>query len=268
MPEFTMNFERRGTGRPPIVFVHGVLCRHEDWFHQVAYLEATNETIAVDLRGMGRSPRGEKPITVETLGQDVADLLMQEDVTGAVLVGHSTGCRVAVEACVRAPDRVAGLVLNEGGYMSRDHDAAVTRLERWVEKGGFKQMVIDRFSQLVVGTPPAWGAETVAYAASVPEDVGLPLMKDTIEHDKSRLPTAIGQVKVPVLIIQALGREANGRPRPVKEGERLPLQELVEDSGVTCDVFNHVGPGHFNMVEDPITVNAQIEQFIAARVTA
>src|SRR5579859_4855932 len=47
-----------GSGRPPIVFVHGFACAHSDWDAQVAHLSPNHQTIAVDLRGHGAS-RGE-----------------------------------------------------------------------------------------------------------------------------------------------------------------------------------------------------------------
>ncbi len=53
----------------------------------------------------------------DTLGRDVADLIEAEDLTGAILIGHSMGCRVAMEARDLARGRVAALVLVDGSRL-------------------------------------------------------------------------------------------------------------------------------------------------------
>ena len=58
-PEQTMTLIHHvvtGAGDPPIVFVHGFACAHEDWDAQVAHLSPRHRTVAVDLRGHGASP--------------------------------------------------------------------------------------------------------------------------------------------------------------------------------------------------------------------
>jgi pimeloyl-ACP methyl ester carboxylesterase len=266
MPEFRMNYERRGKGAPPIVFVHGYLCRLEDWRHQVSHFEKTNATWAVDLRGMGRSPLGNKPMMIETLGQDVADFLAAENITGAVLVGHSMGCRVVTETAARAPDRVAGLVMVDGSRQPGEINEVYAAYDKALSEKGFEKLVTEMFAGMFFGTPPAWAAEKLAQVAAMPESTAVPLSKNMVRHDKERMPAAMAAVKAPVLVIQATDRGSRGGRRPVKPGERLGLQQLVEDSGVTCDAFTHVGPGHFNMIEDPATVNARIKQFIRERI--
>src|SRR3954470_19461836 len=43
----------KGSGQPPVVFVHGFACGHSDWDAQVAHLSLHHRTVAVDLRGHG-----------------------------------------------------------------------------------------------------------------------------------------------------------------------------------------------------------------------
>jgi pimeloyl-ACP methyl ester carboxylesterase len=47
-------------------------------------------------------------------GADVAEVMQALAPPPAVLVGHSMGCRVVVEAVMQATDRVAGVVLVDG----------------------------------------------------------------------------------------------------------------------------------------------------------
>ena len=114
MADITLNKIRKGSSTPPIVFVHGFLCSHRDWQHQVSHFLSDHTVVSCDLRGHGDSLRGEEPMTIETVGGDVARLLGEENLTGAILVGHSMGCRVVMEAWRQAKDRVSSLVLVDG----------------------------------------------------------------------------------------------------------------------------------------------------------
>ena len=103
-----------GRGRPPIVFVHGFACAHNDWDAQVTHLSPRHRTIAVDLRGHGASPGTPDGCSVERYGADVAEVMRALALPPAVLIGHSMGCRVVVEAASQAPDHIAGVVLVDG----------------------------------------------------------------------------------------------------------------------------------------------------------
>ena len=64
-------------------------------------------------RGHGRTaaPRDPMRVSIEDLADDLACVLDDADVDRAVLVGHSMGVQVALEAYRRHPNRVAGLIL-------------------------------------------------------------------------------------------------------------------------------------------------------------
>src|SRR3712207_3770697 len=95
-------------------FVHGFACAHGHWDAQVAHLAPRHRTVAVDLRGHGDSPGSADECSIERYGADVAALLHALDSPPAVLVGHSMGCRVVIEAALQAPSRTAGVVLVDG----------------------------------------------------------------------------------------------------------------------------------------------------------
>jgi pimeloyl-ACP methyl ester carboxylesterase len=85
-----------GQGRPPIVFVHGFACAHNDWDEQVTHLSPRHQTVAVDPRGHGASPSTPDECSVERYGVDMDGVTRALALPQAVLVGHSMGCRVVV----------------------------------------------------------------------------------------------------------------------------------------------------------------------------
>jgi pimeloyl-ACP methyl ester carboxylesterase len=99
-----------GQGRPPIVFVHGFACAHNDWDAQVTHLSPRHQTVAVDLRVHGASFGTPDKCSVERYGADVAEVTRALALPQAVLVDHSMGCRVVVEAALQAPDHTVAII--------------------------------------------------------------------------------------------------------------------------------------------------------------
>src|SRR5271157_2916430 len=107
-----------GQGRPPVVLVHGFGCAHADWDAQVAHLSPRHQTVAVDLRGHGASPGTAADCSIERYGADVAEVMRALALPPSVLVGHSMGCRVAIEAALQAPAQTAGVILVDGSQFA------------------------------------------------------------------------------------------------------------------------------------------------------
>src|SRR6478609_2739920 len=97
--------------QPTVVFLHGAQNDHSVWALQSRYFAWHGwNVLAVDLPGHGRSG-GPALATVEAMADWVLALLDAAGAAKAVLVGHSMGSLIALEAAHRAPDRVSGLAL-------------------------------------------------------------------------------------------------------------------------------------------------------------
>jgi pimeloyl-ACP methyl ester carboxylesterase len=103
-------FEVHGAGTPTLVLVHGWSCDRSYWSRQLRPLAARYQTMAVDLAGHGKSGAGRQAWTMAAFGEDVVAVAEQLDLGELVLVGHSMGGDVIVEAALRLGERVAGLV--------------------------------------------------------------------------------------------------------------------------------------------------------------
>jgi pimeloyl-ACP methyl ester carboxylesterase len=96
---------------PVVVFLHGAGCDHTVWqlpsrwfaWHGYAVL-------AVDLPGHGRS-EGAPLATIPGLAGWVVDLLDAAKAKSAILIGHSMGGAIAVEAAAALGERAAGIAL-------------------------------------------------------------------------------------------------------------------------------------------------------------
>jgi len=85
-------FHDQGAGRP-VVLLHGLMA-HAGFWEQQAALADDLRLVSVDLRGHGLSRGDGEGLTVETLAQDVAALVEQLDLEGAIGVGWSLGASI------------------------------------------------------------------------------------------------------------------------------------------------------------------------------
>ncbi len=107
----------RGQG-PPVVLLHGFSLSVATWTHQLRDLAPRYRVIALDLRGHGQSLPGRAGLGggVGRLAEDLLTVLDALEVGPALLVGHSMGGMISLEALLRvsAADReglVSGLAL-------------------------------------------------------------------------------------------------------------------------------------------------------------
>ncbi len=77
---------------PPIVFSHGWPLTSDSWESQMMYLASRGfRCIAHDRRGHGRSSQPWDGNEMDTYADDLAELIEALDLTGATLIGFSTG---------------------------------------------------------------------------------------------------------------------------------------------------------------------------------
>jgi len=151
--------------KPSIVFIHGVLNDHSVWILQSRYLAHHGwNVLAVDLPGHCRSG-GEPPATVEAAADFVVALLDAAGLAQAVLVGHSFGALVALEAAARAPERVRQLVLVG---VAAPMKVSPALLEASLHEPMKALTMVNVFSRSTLAPPPsALGPGTWVYGASM-----------------------------------------------------------------------------------------------------
>ncbi|MEY3034144.1 MAG: hypothetical protein RLZ86_766 [Actinomycetota bacterium] len=106
------------TSLPTVLLVHGLASNARMWDGVAAALTTQAvRSIAVDLRGHGRSDRPTTGYDFGTIGADLCRLLDAFDLDRAVVVGQSWGGNVVVDLAHRHPDRVVGAVAVDGGMI-------------------------------------------------------------------------------------------------------------------------------------------------------
>jgi len=259
-----MHYVRTGSGTPPLVFVHGFACSHEDWLLQINPLKSKFEIVACDLRGHGQTPGRPQECTIENFGGDVAALLAVLDLEKAILIGHSMGCRVVLQAAQLAPERVAGIVLIDGSRTgSGDPDAAEAAARAALDKAGYPAFAENLFRQMFF-TPSALADAIVARALRQSAGFGPMLWPAMARWDAAKMDAALAAVRAPVLVIQSTTRNAELRRSMLKAGDSSPYLDMLRQGLKKARIEVVPGVGHFTMLEAAERVNRLISEFAAA----
>ena len=100
-----------GSDAPVVVFIHGALNDHHVWAVPAQTFAAQGwRVLAVDLPGHGRS-QGPALTGIAALAQWLLALLDVAGVESTMLVGHSMGALIALDAAALAPRRIQRLAL-------------------------------------------------------------------------------------------------------------------------------------------------------------
>lgn len=104
-------FIEKGQGEP-LILLHG---NGEDCSYFQGQIDAFSKTYhvyALDTRGHGKTPRGDKPFTIRQFADDLLGFMDEHHIEKSHLLGFSDGGNIAMIFAIRFPDRVDRLILN------------------------------------------------------------------------------------------------------------------------------------------------------------
>lgn len=260
--ESLIRLDSAGAGCPTLIFVHGFACSREDWQAQMAHFSATHRCVAVDLPGHGETPLAGRS-TMADLVRAVNEVRVQATQGPVVLIGHSLGVRIVVEACLASPQGVAGLVLVDGRFYDGDPGEIARRTAALVDGPGFDEFARVSFSGMFTErVDPAVRDRIVQRARRLDPVFGRSLLIESILWDSTRGREALRRTAVPVLHLQSSDIDADRRMVSLKPGMRTTFMNLVAELVPRARVQVVPDAGHFAMLDAPGVVNAEIARFL------
>jgi pimeloyl-ACP methyl ester carboxylesterase len=249
-----VRYEVRGDGASALVFVHGWSCDRRYWHAQMDYFADRYKVVAVDLAGHGESGVGRKAWTMPCFGADVVAVVKQLGLRKMVLIGHSMGGDVIVEAALRLPGRVTGLVWVDT-YRSLGEAESDDGIEEFIAafRADFVTSTRDFVTRMFLpGSDPRLVEWVATDMSSAPPEVALGAIRYAVANEPAAV-AGLRDAAVPVVAINP-----DYRSTDVESFERHGVK-VVQISGV----------GHFPMMEDPASFNRilgeTIERFEADR---
>jgi pimeloyl-ACP methyl ester carboxylesterase len=240
-----------GGGLPAIVFVHGWSCDRRYWHGQVGHYAARFTVVTVDLAGHGESGTGRPSWTMPAFGADVAAVVTGLDLPEVVLVGHSMGGDVVVEAARRLRPRVRGLVWADV-YRSLDDSGtdAATDAETATFMAPFRADFRAATRAFVrrtagAGADPDLVGRIAEDMAAAPPHIALDALRHAVSNERAAI-AGLRHAAVPAVAINPAS----------------PPTDIASLSrhGVATKVLPAVG--HFLMLQHPARFNELLDEVI------
>lgn len=142
-----INYLDKGEGPVTLIFLHGLGVAVEIWEEIIDYFSHKYRVIAIDVGGHGKSGTDRDLWTMESFGKDVnavAELLSLDNV---ILIGHSMGGAVVLEAAKIMGNRVIGIIGVDTFFpwlyfeMPAEHITAFLAPFKKDFKGAFREML-------------------------------------------------------------------------------------------------------------------------------
>lgn len=243
-----IRYEVHGDAAPALVLVHGWSCDRGYWSEQVGPLSGHHQVVTIDLGGHGESGPGRQDWTIDAFGADVAAVIEALDLDPVVLVGHSMGGDVILQAARRTPERVQLLVMldtyKELGSPSSEEeiDALVAQLDADFP-AVTEQFVRGMFA---ADADPALVDRVALDMASAPPAVALSAIRSSFRHARE-VPALIEALGIPVVAINP-----DNAPTDMASMARYGVEAKIMP-----------GVGHFLMMEDPAAFNGLLLSTVA-----
>lgn len=131
-----MHIYGTGTGKSTVVFIpgSGTPNAFTDFYYLQKELQPYARTVSYDRAGYGWSVQTSNPRTIDTITEELHELLEKADESGPyLLAAHSLGSLEALRFAQKYPDEVKGIVLLDGGspeYYANESEAKAYALNR------------------------------------------------------------------------------------------------------------------------------------------
>jgi pimeloyl-ACP methyl ester carboxylesterase len=243
-----------GDGDTTLFFVHGWCINQTYWAGQVDYFKDQYKVVTLDLPGHGKSDQNRSDWTIRNFASDVIMMIDALQLNNVVLIGHSMGGNIILEAAVAKQDAVIGFV----GVDNFKDLAVETSDAQKAEMAGFVSQMRMDYEGVVSGF-----AAGMLFAESTRKKVSDRVMKDILNTPP----------EISVDIIESLSKvnEVEGAQMQILRvkvnlinADGMPTNEsqLAKYCAKSYEVHSIGNTGHYPMVEDPDQFNAILEDIL------
>ena len=234
-----IHYDVYGNGAIALVFVHGWCCDRRYWDQQAAHFAPHYTVVCLDLAGHGASGRDRTTWTVPAFGEDIVAVVEHLGLAQVVLIGHSMGGLVIVEAARRLPTAVIGVVgvdtwRNIGNRRTAEEVAVFLAPFRanFVETA--RAFVREMFAPT---SDPTLVEDIVGAMSAAPPHMAIGAYEALLSNGRN-FRAGLQEVTAPKMTINSSAR---------------PTHTEAQRHGI--EVMRMSGVGHFVLLEDPQTFN-------------
>ncbi len=240
-----INHQQCGDGDIALVFVHGWCINQSYWSSQVNTLCEDYKLVTLDLPGFGESGKSRTDWSIEEYGKDVNFLIQQLKLDNVILVGHSMGGDVILEAALQN-DKVIALI---GVDNFKDVGMEINE-DIKAEIDAFMNMLKENFSQIA----PAYAEGNLFHSSTDSQDK-LRVMNDFGSADSL---AAIGSIQslIDYAPKETVQLSSLSQKLYLINSNATPTDTVgLNETGVEYEIIDIDSTGHYPMIEKPDDFN-------------
>jgi len=247
--------EESGEGDTTLLFIHGWNLDHTFWKFQVDAFEDTYRCVVPDLPGYGASGKSRSDWSMAAYGSDIVRIIKDLRLTNVILVAHSMGGTIALEAFTQDPSNIIGIIGVEnfkevGAQPDSVEQAQMDMFYAMLEQDYAVNVRQSAEAFMFHPESPQGPKEEIlsAYAAADP-GIAVPVVRAAFT-ESIREADQLSAVKVPFALISSTNIPFNQQLFLANYGgERFRNYEINKT-------------GHFPMYEDPEAFNEALREAI------
>lgn len=254
--DLRFSYETAGnSGRPPLVFLHGIGGAARAWRGQLAAFGDRYHAIAWDMPGYGSS-RPLDRASIVALAEALQDFLLEVGATRPIIVGHSIGGMIVQQWLVKYPRAARAVVLAQtspafgkadGDWQKSFIEARLGPLNRGETMRSLAPMLV---KELVGDDPDPDGLEIARECmASVREASYRAAILALLNFDQRN---ALANIAVPTLVLSGSKDKNAPATMMAKMATYIPSSTYVELEGA----------GHLVNLERPEAFNRALDRFL------
>lgn len=246
-------YDTQGTGDKALVFVHGWCCNRTFWTDQADHFATDYRVVTIDLGGHGESGLDRQGWTVPAFGADVAAVVEKLDLKQVIMIGHSMGGAIIIEAARNLAARGladrAVAVIGVDNFQTFNQNFSLDEINSFLDRfrtdfAAETNTFVRRMFPLDADT--ALVDRVAAVMSSASPEMGIEVIGNVLAYDYI---TALTEMRLPVRSIS---------------GDRFPTDVSGNDTIATSFEARYMsGRGHFLQMEDPVTFNKLLEETLA-----
>ena len=244
--DWNINYEVLGKGNP-VVLLHGWLTDLETMRPLANELCKNFNVYLIDVVGFGKSDMPEHPLNTDDFGNFLRDLLINLKIENPILIGHSNGGRMIINAVGRELVKPKKVVLIDSAGIKPKRKLGYYLKVCFYKTGKFILNLLPntkRMKEFKEKLRNNVGSSDYKASANVLKET----MKIILNEDQSdKLPN----IKVPTLLIWGSLDTAT----PISDAKKM--EELIPDAGLV----EYPNSSHFSYLENIHNVNAVLNEF-------
>ena len=234
-------------GETTLLFVHGWCCDRHVWDQQADFA-ARHRVVCLDLAGHGESGQDRKKFTISAFAQDVVAVVKHLGLKRVVLIGHSMGGGIIVEAARHLGNDVIGLV-GVDTLFDVDKERSPEEVAAFMVpfRTDFAKAARGFARPMFTSTFDVDHAEAIISAiVAAPAVMATEALESTIGNGRN-LRAGLDDISVPVALINS----------PQWQTTNI---EAAQRRGIDVKVLP--GVGHFVMLDDPHALNRRLDDVV------